>query len=359
MWDVSLVVDRDGVVHAAADEPQLLGSSLYHITNATGGWTDERLLRGRATAQSVTAFWAPTIATDTDGRISIAFQFADNRYPDELGLWYQATPTYLISNRSGGWSNPVQIGQGDAPSVVVRDGAVHFAAQRYFRGDADLRCGEDFELTYRTTASGRWTSEQVAHNGLSARLALTAQGLPRILYSGTDYACASGSTIGPGLIYAAGTRPTGRFALQEVPGTPYDQPTALGIDALDRPHLLLFRGGEYDAESFGETWYVAGDGDGWSRYERALQGARPMDAALDDDGFFHLLARKRSSIVYATNRGGSWQSTQLWSRTGEPWSAEGALALDTDGRPHVLLSIQLGRSDAPEHRLLYAVGPAR
>jgi hypothetical protein len=346
------------VVHAAADDVEV-GSSIHHISNAAGEWRFNRLLEGHATAETATAFWAPTIGQDVDGQLSIAFHSVDGRYPDDLGLWYQAAPTYLISGQLGDWSPPIEIGHGDAPSVVVRDGAVHFAAQKSYEGDPALVCGgrRQFPLTYRTSVSGSWTSREVTGNGVSPQLALTAEGLPRILYSGHNYRCATGSTIGRNLLYATAARPTGRFRLEELPGTPYDEAIALAFDVAGRPHVLFARA-DRRASEFGEVWYGSRDDGEWSRYRLALDRARPLRAVLHD-GFFHVLARTRTGIVHATNRGGRWHSTVLWSSSADSWDASVALDVDGDGRPHVLLSTEVSRNGSRVHELWYTVGPGR
>jgi hypothetical protein len=359
--DALFVVD-DGA------EAQFVGErdgSVYHF------WKDGEGFKGELVASGVPEdvvdgvhFRPASLAIDR-GSLWIALArtkgiFDGFAYPDLPRIDY-------ATNTSGAWTRGRLTGDANEPSLVVRNGVVHFAWQD--PDYSDDRCAEgepDFPLAihYLTNSSGDWTTSDVAADGASPHLDVAADGRARLIF-GSDCTAGHGAPT-PGhhaLQYATEGPPSAPFSLEEMPGTfVEDEPIGIGLDGRDQAHIVLSR---LDPTSGTEsTWYIMRTNAGWLAPQFVLAGS-PLAMAVNVDGVVNLVARDESgTLVFADNRGGSFESVALWQPVADDppaqWiDASAEIGLAPNGFPQVLLTITTYAEDNISHEVWYGVARAR
>jgi hypothetical protein len=338
---LSLVVDSDGIAHAASS----LDGSIYYLTNATGSWTREPVSnRGPGGPD-----FAPMIALD-DGSLWIAFS---RGYDTDFGV-FPLSIAY-VTNRSGDWSDPVTVAEDGAhsPSLVVRQGRIHLA---YVAGHGgDVACGDEFPVHYATDVTGAWSHERVARHGYSPTLTLASDRRAHILI---EDAC--GFLGAEGLWYATTDPATGSFSVEGIPGSlpprSAQRAVALELDASNRPHAAFW---QYPHDEIADSYYTARGDDGWGQPEVVLTGATAQSMVIDDHGAGHIIGIGESGVWYASNRRGAFQAHQLLAAPSAMWASHGAIAVDAAGRPHILVVVAESdeSGEVQSFELWYAMGP--
>lgn len=358
--DLSLVIDGNGIAHAAA----VLGDGIFYLTNASGSWTRERLTRSGSTRRHyMSEDRQPRIGIDRDGSLWII-------YVHEEGwldcLFCTSSETRHLAYRSGRWSEPTTLAYGDddfiagRASVAVRDGRFHVALDSPYLSDV-LDCddaddlGDELKLRYRTNASGSWMGDDIAAQGSRPSIVLSTDGRAHVVFSGRgpfDFCDPNAS----GARYAAATSSAGSFAVETIPGTVALDPVAIALDTANRPHIVL---APYDWEdgANAETRHVTRRDGAWSGPELVVSGATPKAIAVDARGVVHIAAAGDAGVFYASNRSGRFETKLLLRSAFLMYSnQEVGLALDADGRAHVLF---LGEEAGGTSELWYAVGPVQ
>jgi hypothetical protein len=343
--DISLVVDDGGVAHVAT----VLNDAIFYVTNETGSWTRERLSRPSG------ADWDPSIALDDDGSLHVAFTRwppEDPSYcPPDVADCFGPGPegVYYSTNSSGSWSEPVPLGRrgGNSPSLVVRAGRVHLAyLGRWVYGELS----GPGPVRYLTNGTGAWSDERVGMSYGSPVLRLDSDGVARLAYWDVDEDDEE-EVYEPRLWYGVAETPSGSFRLEQLRGVPdagWLGSLWLDTDGTGAPHLVA------------EVWSEDGDAshywslqDGrWSSPQALLPGDSLRQMKVDGNGAMHLLAADECCLHYLTNRSGAFDRHDLSSRSG--WAKD--VALDAEGRPHVLFVVSDEDGRSPE--LWYAIGPA-
>ena len=210
-------------------------------------------------------------------------------------------------------------------TTAAGPGAVAVDAQN--RIHVTWQSAVDHQLHHTVVAGKRKTDELVdaqPESGAGSSLAIDSAGHPHVAY----------------LVLRNQQQ---RLAYAEFDGTAWHTeelgsggaPLALALDADDQPHIVQ------QADSFE---YVHRDESGWEHEVLSDMDALNGDAlslAIDADGHAHLTANSSGPLgpLYATNASGDWVRTTLAPDGGsEQTVALGALALDSQGQPHVALS---------------------
>lgn len=172
--DLRVATDDAGAAHVLATTEEI-GRGLFHLSNASGVWTEEEITAPRAEGGDN----AIVVASDTDGTIWVGF----SRFEVWNPCPFECEPPesrldglYVINNASGAWSEPERLPGGITPAFdfEVRNGELYIAYE--------LRQGEDPpQIAYATNAGGTWAQEIVGP-GFWPDIELGLGGDPRIVY---------------------------------------------------------------------------------------------------------------------------------------------------------------------------------
>jgi hypothetical protein len=347
--ELSLVVDAQGIAHAAA----LLDESIFYLTNQPGSWTRERISR----APSGGIDRQPSIAVDSDGSLHVAFErwriwepcidvcVRPERFRND-GILY-------LTNVSGSWSEPARIAaMAMAVEIQVRDGQVHLVFQDDFVSADD----ENSSVHYATNASGRWMTERIG-SGHAPRLEVDGRGMAHVAFRTAD-----------GIYYGRAQAATGSFALEQVPAAGEPDWPLLALDGRDRPHLVY--SAWHQNEQAGRNYLQVREG-GWLEPQVVLADRDATELVVDARGAVHLLSLSFEEVEdeegdyyeawddlwYTTNGSGAFEDRRLLRSVMYgfgPWPSM-ALAVDSAGRPHILFTASIDYDDPT--RLWYAIGP--
>jgi hypothetical protein len=319
--DVALVLDASGVAHVAAQGK----SGIWHLTNASGDWTRERLT---TTARHEVHDSVAIALDDSDGSLWVAY--AQRR--DDLAPNFSSAVAY-VTNKSGPWSQPIDIpGSSELQALAVTGGAIHLASNDQQAEDAE-DLSDIFRPLYITNGGGNWAAVPVAERGYNLALRLAPDGRVDLIMEswqpGTDVSTIYQATRAAG---------AGSFDLQPIiEGLPlYESQEVGALDPTGVPHLFLSQGFPVTAT------YVRGLGG--SQTEPEGVPIMPGSIAFDAQVALHGVDGDR----YVTNVGGSFAAQNLACGC-EPNDA--GIAVDAGGRPHVVLSSRDG--------IWYTFGPAQ
>jgi hypothetical protein len=330
----ALVVDSAGVVHVAAK----LDGGIFHVTNASGSWTRERVSRPpRRNSDG-----QPSIAIDRDGTLWIAYtRLLDTelgRFPLEI---------HLVNNASGSWSAPRLLADDGAnsPSLKVRSGSIYLA---WVQGAPSDVIDEEatYPVMFGTDRGGRFTTEQVAANGGFPKLELDADGRPHVIY-GSPFWVENG-----GAGYARASGPDGGFSAESLPAAVgHVRNIALAIDSNGTAHALWSSWPEGAAQP--TILHAQRGGSGWSSATAVVDNAWGAAISAGPAGSLHAVAMgEGSGVWYIGNRGGPLSAERLSADVGQ----QPAIAVDAAGRPHVIFLG--GEAGNLAQGMWYAQGPA-
>lgn len=318
--EVSLVMDGNGAAHVAAQG----SSGIWHLTNAGGSWTRERL----TTTAPHEVHDSVAIALDgSDGSLWVAYaQRRDDTAPN-----FSSAVAY-VTNRGGSWSEPIDIpGSYENPLLAVTGGVIHLASEDLEAEDAE-DLDDIFRPLYITNSPGDWAAVPVADRGRTSAFGASANGRLELILESWPPASELKT-----IYHATRDDAAGGFELTPlIEGLPRDSQVAGALDADGVPHLFI-------GEGFPPSvTYVRGLGGSQTDPEPAP--FIPGSVAFDPQGALHAVEGDR----YLSNVGGSFAAQSLACGC-EPNDA--GIAVDAGGRPHVVVSSRDG--------IWYAVGPAR
>lgn len=189
--------------------------------------------------------------------------------------------------------------------AIDRLGSAHFAVRSSEAGVGYL---------WPVPGGGAWVREEVYANGFGPDLALDAQGAPHLVFE----------DIGtPKTLYATKT-PSG-WVIETVDGLNGSRHSRIRVDDLGRVHVVYAGRGN---EGFGLRYAVRENGVWNIQVISPNAGVSWLGFDLDADGNAHI-TYDDTIIRYATNKGGSWQVSNIG--TGR-WPD---LAIDSTGAPHI------------------------
>ena len=332
--ELSLVLDKDGVAHAAAE----LNDAIFYLTNASGRWTRERVtthLEGGSDRE-------PSIAYDpVDGYLSVAFTRYSRYECFELGCYpADSLGISVLNNYGSEWSQPIVAARSNAVRPVLRIGNAgdHLAYELVGRRNTWVHHASPYDPgpTWNDTRLG------VGH---SPSLQVGSDDLPRIAF------------IDEGVFYAVAESPAGPFDVEPVPGVAGWPELLLGDT--DQPHIV-YTGWDEPWSILHTTW----NGSSWTASTVIAADQLVDEAAIDAGGAIHLIYDVIDSadeddqgLWYATNRAGAYEAVQIDQSTRaaiDGPAAASALAIDSLGRPHVLYVVPF---DDGRNGLYYAIGP--
>jgi len=310
-----------GRAHVAASTDRI-----FHLTNAEGSWQRDLV----AAATDGGAFGEPSIATDADGSLAIAF----TRFSPESELGRFPEAVLLTRHGSGGWSSPLTVREvAWGPALALRAG-VHLAYSEGWHGD--VACEEELALHYATGPFDSLTDEVASPAADRAFIAIAQDGTPRLLFIDSCRFLA-----GDGLWYSDGSN---NFLAETVPGTKDgDVPTGFAIDSSDVAHITFTRWN--DTRATDDLYYTSGSAAGWGDPVTPMTSLRTGALAIDSRGAVHIVGAADDGIVYVTNRSGAFISEYLWRSSD---SGRVVIAVDGSDRPHVVFATDSG--------LWYSVG---
>ena len=349
--DVSLVVDAAGHGHVATATYR---DGIFHLTNASGSWTRERLTTAPADGYDGEL---STVIGD-DGSLAIAFtRFAG------LECSFGCNPVdpqgiFLVTNRSGSWSDPVRIIEGmvQEPSLQQTETGLHVA---YSRGG-----GQDRTIEYAHAADefDSWTITAVGE-GRSPSLRVGRDGLARVAYYLRPYGARS-------LFYAAQTDST-EFVTERVPGDwasdTTGSPPLLALDPNDEPQIVFFN--ERQGEPNCGALSVRRTSDSWSDPSKVFPEdefcqLEAAGIATDSTGTLHVMSDYNLTgmgVWYANDAGGQFRAEQLRdlgdSSVSDIPDGDSGIAVDSTGRPHVLYVVPEFGTPRQAIGLWYGIGP--
>jgi hypothetical protein len=368
--DVSLVVDDDGTVHAVG----VLNDDVFHLSNASGEWTRERLTSASRTGASITAYGNPSIALDVDGTLGIAYAGGTG---DPRGMGPLPDTIYYTTNRGGSWSAPVVVNDAvlfTRPSLQLRDGRFHIAYQAGSPFDV-LDPSERYPIRYATGAGGEPSDVQVAEHGTRPILRLAPDGAPHIVF-GDAYSVLSDQTE---LRYATAAAGRDSFTVESIAGSrdvsvvnpKNDDEVFYGMDVTADGRPIVTWGD--DGSSDPSVHVHRREGGSWSNTVIDLAALdlgglpRPLATAVDSAGDMHMIVItaawvfddpdgdgvwQNQAVYYVTNRGGTLRADRL--PTELAWT--GSITLDGRDRPHLLFGVPRGYEGEPG--LWYGIAPA-
>jgi hypothetical protein len=304
-----------------------------HRTDASGSWTVEDI----APFADPDGYGNPDIAIDNQGSLAIAY----DRLVDWGEMGYYASGTFVTTNSGADWSDPVLVeAESNFPSVAMRDGTVHVAYGTSLGGAFDIDCDPVFTLPvgYATVRAGSVSNQTVAPMGEPPKLALAADGTPRVVF---------GSLCAGEVLFADGS--SGTFDDQPIPLGADDTPVDVAIGSDGTVHVLFYRTGD----STTSVGYVALTNDGWTTPELISDGDLGA-LAVDGRGGIHVVVFSGGALVYATRTDARFViAPEPLAQVGPDSFQDLAIAVDADGRPHVAYS-----ADDPKSGVFYLVGPA-
>jgi hypothetical protein len=341
--DLSLVVDDDGIAHAAA----VLGDGIVYLTNKSGSWTHERLTRpdGRDST--------PSIARDADGSLYVAFTRwlpeGPDYCPPDTSECFGPGPEgiFYVTNSSGTWSEEVPLGEAGRsnPSLQVRDGRMHLA---YVDGQLMDDLDGPVPVGYSTNSDGSWKDQRIGDSYDAPQLQLSPDGRAHMAYWGHEEEF-GGASWALRVWYAVIDPATGALSVEELPPVP--RPSEISIADIA---LALDQGGS--PHVFANLWSRSGgihrwaiEGTAWRRVTVTDGDVIEVSAAIDAGGAAHLLVSGGMCTSHLTDRAGQLRFRDLATER-----ASGGIAVDAAGRPHVLFMLY----DARGSELWYGIGPA-
>jgi hypothetical protein len=322
---MAMAIDSAGHAHAVAATRK----RIVYWTNAGGAWQQEPI--GTAADGALTDK-NPEIAITDTGDIVVAYERSAC-----YGLGCDGATINVTVKTAAGWSQPDKIAPGVAPSLAVTAGAIGIAYVA-IHGYTDYFCEDPTPIDYAVSAGNTWAVTRVASDGNWPVLAYGPGGSPFVVLNDE---C---GTHGDAGLYVGELRAAGNsFRLEPIPGTSPAESTArnLAVDSAGRLHLLYFR---YDNNYDEQIVYAVRRNNGWTRPVEPMPGRSAYWMTVSDDGEAHFL-------------GDSFDSG-LWHAVGSPTEIHAepiatapqvdyrgqAIALDSDGRPHVLYTTGDGGS---------------
>ena len=328
--DISLVIDSEGTVHAAA----ALGPAIHYVTNSSGNWSRERISQPGDNMIDR----QPSIAIDPEDVLSVAFV----RYGAATPFGRLPEGVEVVTGGPGSWSDFAWLDEEIVrqPSLQADiHGALVVAAGEGFAVDV-IEEGMEFPLVLHDEIS----RSVLTPNGTSPVLRLAPDGARHVLF-GDQY----GLSGGEGLQYATFGN-GGCCDVETIPGTSiYDGPYDLAIAGDGAAHAI------WSSEE-GGLYYSRRGGEGWTEplLLRPDAGSRAVGLAVEANGSVHAVsATFDNGVWYLANRGDAFEPRQL--NTAIALSAD--IALDAKGRAHILFA--LGDEDHRPIGLWYAASPAR
>jgi hypothetical protein len=331
--ELSLVIDSDGIAHAAAE----LNDAIFYLTNASGSWTRERITTPLAGGSDR----EPSIAYDVlDDFVSIAFTRYSTYDCFELGCFpADSTGIFVLSKYGSEWSQPVGVAGTNAVRPVLRagNGSIHIAYELVGRRNTWVH--------HATPADPgpSWNDTRLGV-GSSPSLQVGSDGLPRIVFIDDD------------VFYAVAQSQTGPFDIEQVAGIQGWPELLLG--RADQPHIVY--------TGWDEPWsilHTAWNGSSWTAPDLIAHDELADEASIDAADAIHVLFNAIDSgdedddgLWYTSNRGGSYQARQIDQSTRAAIDgpvAASALAIDRFNRPHILYVVPFGNRAG----LYYAIGP--
>jgi hypothetical protein len=331
--ELSLVIDYDGIAHAAA----VLNNGIFYLTNASGSWTRERVstpLAGGADGQ-------PSITYDPEqGYLAIAYTSFSRFDCFELGCFPAGSRGIdAVYNRAGSWSEPYSLTEDRSAHGVLRPGidTAHLAFEHTLRG-----------TTYVSHVIDEGLGMNFVGEGHSPSLQVGSDGLPRFAF------------IDEGVFFAQAEQPHSEYTIEPVAGV--EGWPHLLLDDRDVPHLIYTSWDDRPA-----ILHTARLDSTWSTPDLVVAGHYATAAAIDPAGAFHVIYDAFDSedeaddgLWYVTNRDGSYRARQIDRSTRvlvDGPEASSALAVDRAGRPHFLYMVLLDESGDYNPSLYYAIGP--
>jgi hypothetical protein len=332
---LSLVIDNDGIAHAAAE----LNDGIFYLTNASGSWTRERV----STPVAGGSDRNPSMTYDADeDYLALSFTRYGLYECYELGCYpANSLGIYVVTNYSGTWSAPFAVTGSDTDYHQLRAGRgqLHLAYEAL---------GGESSFVHHATDSSpgpTWVDVRLAE-GHSPSLQVGRDGLPRIAFNDD------------GVFFATASSTDGPFSVERVPAIVGWPELLLGED--DVAHIVF--------TSWEDPWsimYTTSTGSGWSEPELIALDEIAGAAAVDGSGALHLIYdvydtadESDEGLWYATNRAGSFEHRQLDQSTRvvpDGAGATSAIAVDRAGRAHFLFTVPFDDSRAG---LYYAIGPS-
>jgi hypothetical protein len=333
--ELSLVIDNDGIAHAAAE----LNDGIFYLTNASGSWTRERI----STPVTGGSDRNPSMTYDADeDYLAISFTRYGRYECYELGCYpANSLGIYVVTNYSGTSSEPFAVTGPDTDYHELRAG----------RGQLHLTyeaLGGEASFIHHATDSGpgpTWVDVRLTE-GHSPSLQVGRDGLPRIAFNDD------------GVFFATAASTDGPFSVERVPAIVGWPELLLGED--DVPHIVF--------TSWEDPWsimHTIWTGSGWGEPELIALDEIAGAAAVDGRGALHLIYdvydtadELDEGLWYATNRAGAFEHRQLDQSTRvvpDGAGATSALAVDRAGRAHFLFTVPF---DDRRAGLYYAIGPS-
>ncbi len=324
-----MAVDAAGHVHFVGVSRQ----RVVYWTNASGAWEHENL---GSPADGLVSDKSPALAITDSGEVVVAYE---RSWCFVLGC--DSAVINVTTRTSAGWSAPQEIAPGVAPSLATATGGVVGVAYEATSGFTDVACEGPTPIDYALFSAGAWKVTRVTNDGRYPQLALGPQGAPFVVFTNE---CGS---LGDAGMYIAELKANGdAFGRTPVPGTSPVETVAHGIavDGAASVHLLYER---YNSDDEAEFVHALRAGRDWTEPVAPLPGLAARWLSLGDSGVAHFLGN---------SPGAGW-----WHGSGSPadiaadavapdlggdFFAAGALALDSAGRPHALLTAG-GRGGVP------------
>jgi hypothetical protein len=305
---------------------------VVHRTDASGSWTVEDI----APFEDPNGYGNPDIAIDNDGSLAIAY----DRLVDWGEMGYYASGTFVTTHSGDRWSDPILVeGDSNFPSVAMRDGTVHVAYGTSLGGAFDIDCDPVFTLPvgYATVREGSVSDQTVAPAGEPPKLALAADGTPRVVF---------GSLCGGEVLFADGS--SGTFDDQPIPLGADDTAGDVAIGPDGTVHVLFYR----TVDTTTSVGYIALTSEGWTT-PHLISDADRAALAVDGRGGIHVVVFSGGALLYATHKDAEFViAPEPIAQIGPDSFVDLAVGVDADGRPHVVYT-----SDDPQSGVFYLVGP--
>jgi hypothetical protein len=326
-FGLSIAVDPTGHPHVATT----YAVGVVHRTDASGSWTVEDI----APFDEPNGYGNPDIAIDNDGSMAIAY----DRLMDWGEMGYYGSGVFVTTNTGGGWSDPILVdGDGDFPSIAMRDGTVHVAYGTSLGGAFDIDCDPVVNLPvgHATVREGSVSDQTVAPMGAAPELGLAPDGTPRVVF---------GTLCGDEILLADGS--SGTFEDEPIPLDEGDSVCDMAIGADGTVHVLFYR----TVDTTTSVRYIALTGDGWTTAELISEGDLAT-LAVDGRGGIHVVVFNGEALLYATHKDSEFViAPEPIAQVAPDSSVDLAIGVAADGRPHVVYS-----SDDPESGVFYLVG---
>jgi hypothetical protein len=281
-----------------------------------------------------------SLALDSKGNPHISYLLYDSHDFDSDTLNY----TLMYASWTGSsWSIQVMEKYCVSPSLVLdsKDNP-HLSYYNY----------ESHDFKYASWDENKWNLqivEQNDTNGYGGSLALDSNGTPHLCYFyGTSHQESNKFSLSFALRYAHWTGT--KWDIQTIDSNPIPQDGAsIAVDYLGHPHI------SYHGNDGLE--YASGNGDNWNKQTIESYSGVQSTLILDSKGNPHIIYGG-ANLDYASWNGLGWdlqtidQSNDIWG-----W----AIALDSEGAPHICYSKPVHESDGiAYHNLIYAsFGPAQ